>query len=520
MTTHRATVVAVRDDTDAGCGYLVDYDVAGEGGEGGGPPAPLPDRRTVAAAAVLVASGLLDPRPASLADRGLPTPGEEFQGVVCDAAAARGADSPLADRATVARRAVVILGSGAFALEAAHRAVVGGAASVTVLCRKHEQCARGGGGGGGGRRGARARGAPRAPHTAPPSPQPSPSWIVPFSRSIGFALLLTAPLPRPWLAAAARRAAARHYRRAGIAHLAPDPGSAQAYKGQASDAWFVHGRSGALRVVFGAPAAYGAATLTTVAGETLPCDVLVCARKKRGGRGAEGALVFFRIFLGFRTLEVAFVRRAALSRPVPHRPPHRHPPSRPQSACTSTGARPSSPPSPPPPSPTCTATPSSGAAPASALRATGSGGTCPTGPSSERGGVGRGGKGGIFFSFPCSRQRPAPLPTPLTPTFSQIECFRAALDAVRAGPEAEAAFAASLTPTPFAGCRGEPLNPAHPSGVASRVAAHANALAGGRPGLPLLLARARLAGRRARATLALLILWAWEVATKRHWMDG
>ena len=95
--------------------------------------------------------------------------------------------------------------------------------------------------------------------------------------------------------------------------------------------------------------------------------------------------------------------------------------------------------------------------------------------------MGRGGKGGIFFSFPCSRQRPAPLPTPPTPTPSQLECFRAALDAVRAGPEAEAAFAASLTPTPFAGCRGEPLNPAHPSGVASRVAAHANALAGGRP---------------------------------------
>lgn len=101
---------------------------------------------------------------------------------------------------------------------------------------------------------------------------------MPFSRSAGFALLLHAPLPRAWLCAAARAAARRHYRAAGILHLAPPLDSPQWYAGQASDAFFVHARSGALRVVFGAPASYGPASLTTAAGETLPCDVLVCAR--------------------------------------------------------------------------------------------------------------------------------------------------------------------------------------------------------------------------------------------------
>jgi len=77
------------------------------------------------------------------------------------------------------------------------------------------------------------------------------------------------------------------------------------------------------------------------------------------------------------------------------------------------------------------------------------------------------------LSPPLSVSLPLSHPPVRTPS-RQIACFRAGLAARRAGPKAEAAFKAALVPTPFAGCKGESLAPAAPSGFAARAAVRAD----------------------------------------------
>ena len=124
------------------------------------------ERRRLRASTVLVATGTLG-RPMAPEERGLPST-SPFKGVICNAcrheeewndknsassssspssssaavaaAAALKPSSPLAEGASaIAGKKVVILGSGAFALEAAERAVYCGAESITIVCRPHEQ---------------------------------------------------------------------------------------------------------------------------------------------------------------------------------------------------------------------------------------------------------------------------------------------------------------------------------------------------------------------------------------------
>ena len=130
----------------------------GEGAAEEGKEKVIVERR-VRAATVLVATGTLG-RPMAPEERGLPSTAP-FQGIICNAcrheeewnsdnkksaapssstSSSASAKSPLTEgAAAVAGKKVVVLGSGAFALEAAERAALCGAESVTIVCRPHEQ---------------------------------------------------------------------------------------------------------------------------------------------------------------------------------------------------------------------------------------------------------------------------------------------------------------------------------------------------------------------------------------------
>lgn len=158
-------------------GFFVDYELdvsaaarerderlraQGTGGGGGGAEGAVEEvvveRRRLRASTVIVATGTLG-RPMAPEERGLPSTAS-FKGVICNACRHEEewnekdntesasssslppsrSQSPLADGApAVAGKKVVVLGSGAFALEAAERAAFCGAESVTIVCRPHEQ---------------------------------------------------------------------------------------------------------------------------------------------------------------------------------------------------------------------------------------------------------------------------------------------------------------------------------------------------------------------------------------------
>jgi len=135
-----------------------------------------------------------------------------------------------------------------------------------------------------------------------------------------------------------------------------------------------------------------------------------------------------------------------------------------------------------------------------------------------------------------------PLSFPRPPPSRQIACFRAGLAARRAGPKAEAAFKAALVPTPFAGCKGESLAPAAPSGFAARAAVRADlqaaaaaavaaaaAAAGRHPDSWTARASAAAAAFKARASLAATrwLEWGWlcahaglEAWANWGWLEG
>ena len=158
-------------------GFFVDYELdvsaaarerderlraQGTGGGGGGAEGAVEEvvveRRRLRASTVIVATGTLG-RPMAPEERGLPSTAS-FKGVICNACRHEEewnekdntesasssslppsrSPSPLAEGApAVAGKKVVVLGSGAFALEAAERAAFCGAESVTIVCRPHEQ---------------------------------------------------------------------------------------------------------------------------------------------------------------------------------------------------------------------------------------------------------------------------------------------------------------------------------------------------------------------------------------------
>ena len=156
-------------------GFFVDYELdvsaaarerderlraqgTGGGGAEGAEEEVVVERRRLRASTVIVATGTLG-RPMAPEERGLPSTAS-FKGVICNACRHEEewnekdntesasssslppsrSPSPLAEGApAVAGKKVVVLGSGAFALEAAERAAFCGAESVTIVCRPHEQ---------------------------------------------------------------------------------------------------------------------------------------------------------------------------------------------------------------------------------------------------------------------------------------------------------------------------------------------------------------------------------------------
>jgi len=103
---------------------------------------------------------------------------------------------------------------------------------------------------------------------------------------------------------------------------------------------------------------------------------------------------------------------------------------------------------------------------------------------------------------------------------AQIECFRSALRAIRAGPAAERRFArTALAPSSWGGATGEPLSPLWGVSEADkRREAHARSLAAGEGALELLKSRALLTLRRALLTLFLVPLVLLEAWRSPRWL--
>ena len=146
---------------------------------------------------------------------------------------------------------VVVLGSGAFGLEAAEAAVAAGAASVTILCRPGRD-----------------------------------RWVAPFSRQLALAaaascpLLASAPCLRRPVAAALNAWLRALHASCGLACVAPDPAGPLLFTGQCHDGWFRLARAGKVRVVAGE---VGAVTAGGVVVVGVDADTAAAAAPPRHG---------------------------------------------------------------------------------------------------------------------------------------------------------------------------------------------------------------------------------------------
>ena len=301
--------------------------------------AAVVEKRRLRASTVIVATGTLG-RPMTPEERGLPST-KPFKGVVCNAcrheeewndgsnkkgassSSSPSSPSPLAEGApAVAGKRVVILGSGAFALEAAERAALCGAESVTIVCRPHEQL----------RKVffffalllSRSRSRSRSfsfPHflTRPKKKSESKknqsnslSWVVPFSRQLLFVLLVTVLLPRAWDYALARFFARSFYKAAGIERLAPPllGTGPQLFRGQCCDGWFFLQKSGLLRVTTDKVSAFSESGVVLEKEGEVETDILVVARELSFFSFFE---FFFFFFFLFVFSVILFFFRASLS---------------------------------------------------------------------------------------------------------------------------------------------------------------------------------------------------------------
>jgi hypothetical protein len=129
---------------------------------------------------------------------------------------------------TSSSQRVLVLGSGAFALEAAEAAAASGAAAITLVCRPGRD-----------------------------------RWVAPFSRQLAIAAAAACPAAgwaclglgravHAGLAAALNAWLARLYAACGLAALAPRPSGPRLFSGQCHDGWFRLARAGRVRVVAGA----------------------------------------------------------------------------------------------------------------------------------------------------------------------------------------------------------------------------------------------------------------------------
>lgn len=263
------------------------------------------ERRRLKAATVIVATGTLG-RPMSPEDRGLPST-DAFKGVICNAcrheeersgggkdktasSSSTPSSSPLAEGApAIAGKKVVVLGSGAFALEAVERAAFCGAESVTIVCRPDEQLRE--------RKKSFfififflfARALSRSPDSRSlhfllfltPEQNTTNSWVVPFSRQLLFVLLVTVLLPRAWAYGLARHFARAFYKLAGIEALAPpERGTGpQLFRGQCCDGWFFLQRAGLLRVTTEKIVKFSEKGVVLEREGEVEADVLVVARE-------------------------------------------------------------------------------------------------------------------------------------------------------------------------------------------------------------------------------------------------
>ena len=403
---------------------------------------------------------------------------------------------------------VVVLGSGAFGLEAAEAAVAAGAASVTILCRPGRD-----------------------------------RWVAPFSRQLALAaaascpLLASAPCLRRPVAAALNAWLRALYASCGLACVAPDPAGPLLFTGQCHDGWFRLARAGKVRVVAGEVGAVTAGGVVVVGVDAdtaaaaapprhgpapaapaptslvLPADVVVLALGC-----ALNARPTFLAGLGVGEGGEAINKEVAGGAPPGQEGlglDHLH-------AYSFFGRR-----------------------PRLGLMCDWVWFNVPHGPKQlsererERKQKGKARKTRIhaliFFRLP-SVPRPSLLSS-LSLSKRQLACFRAALAARRAGPKAEAAFTSALAPTPFAGCKGESLARGSTSGFASRAAARAAVAAAaasavacrGRPATAAAWATWHAVGLQARLTLLATrwLEWGWLVAhagleawANWGWLDG
>ena len=119
----------------------------------------------------------------------------------------------------------MILGSGAFGLEAMEAACRSGAGSITVVMRKRDRCGlpscSAAEAGQGMRQGCACR------------------WIVPYSEQFKFIMLSHTPfLSKRTTATWINAWLASTYKAAGIEHVAPEKGTACNFTGQCNDAFF------------------------------------------------------------------------------------------------------------------------------------------------------------------------------------------------------------------------------------------------------------------------------------------
>ncbi|CAK0786243.1 hypothetical protein CVIRNUC_009456 [Coccomyxa viridis] len=196
---------------------------------------------TVCASSLFVASGILGQQ-VSLQGRGLPST-KAFKGISSFAGRHQGVECSLGIAGTAEGKDVVILGTGAFALEAMEAADRGDARSITLIARPRDR------------------------------------WIIPYSQQFKFVFLATGPFTPRWLACWLINVwMGALYRRAGIAHMQPAFGSAHNFTGQCNDALFQLALQGRVQCIVDKVTEVQETAVVLESGAALPCDVLINAQ--------------------------------------------------------------------------------------------------------------------------------------------------------------------------------------------------------------------------------------------------
>ncbi|KAK9864767.1 hypothetical protein WJX84_008370 [Apatococcus fuscideae] len=167
---------------------------------------------------------------------------ENFKGAVSLAGKNEGQDCYLGRCSTeVKDKHVVILGTGAFGLEALEAADRAGAKSITMISRERDR------------------------------------WIVPYAKQFKFICYSHIPfMPRSFRCWLTNRWLKSVYALAGVESMSPQPGSAHNFTGQCNDAFFRLAKQGRVRYVIGKVDQVQARSVKmATTGEELPADILI-----------------------------------------------------------------------------------------------------------------------------------------------------------------------------------------------------------------------------------------------------